>query len=323
MKAIQISTHGGPEVLEWVELPAPRPGPGQLLLRQTAIGLNYIDTYHRTGLYPVPTPFIPGMEAAGVVEALGEGVTGFAVGDRVAYAWPPIGAYAEYRVFPAAMAVKLPEGIADDIAAGIMLKGCTVEYLVRRTFAVQPGQTVLWHAAAGGVGLLAVQWLKAIGATVIGTVGSEAKADLARAAGCDHIILYREQDVAARVREITGGKGVPVVYDSVGKDTFTASLDSLSPRGLLVSFGNASGPVTGVDLGILATKGSVYVTRPTIVHYYATPEDRAAGAGALFDMVGAGKITPRVDQRYALKDAAQAHRDLEARATTGSTVLIP
>ena len=323
MKAIQISTHGGPEVLEWVELPVPQPGPGQLLLRQTAIGLNYIDTYHRTGLYPVPMPFIPGMEAVGVVEALGEGVTGFAVGDRVAYAWPPIGAYAEYRVFPAAMAVKVPEGIADDIAAGIMLKGCTVEYLVRRTFAVQPGQTVLWHAAAGGVGLLAVQWLKAIGATVIGTVGSQAKAELARAAGCDHIILYREQDVAARVREITAGKGVPVVYDSVGKDTFVASLDSLSPRGLLVSFGNASGPVTGVDLGILATKGSVYVTRPTIVHYYATPEDRAAGAGALFDMVRSGRITPRVDQRYALKDAAHAHHDLEARATTGSTVLIP
>lgn len=323
MKAIQISTHGGPEVLEWVELPVPQPDPGQLLLRQTAIGLNYIDTYHRTGLYPVPMPFIPGMEAVGVVEALGEGVTGFAVGDRVAYAWPPIGAYAEYRVFPAAMAVKVPEGIADDIAAGIMLKGCTVEYLVRRTFAVQPGQTVLWHAAAGGVGLLAVQWLKAIGATVIGTVGSQAKAELARAAGCDHIILYREQDVAARVREITDGKGVPVVYDSVGKDTFIASLDSLSPRGLLVSFGNASGPVTGVDLGILATKGSVYVTRPTIVHYYATPEDRAAGAGALFDMVRSGRITPRVDQRYALKDAAHAHHDLEARATTGSTVLIP
>ncbi|MEX6723666.1 quinone oxidoreductase family protein [Parapedomonas caeni] len=323
MKAIQISTHGGPEVLEWVELPVPQPDPGQLLLRQTAIGLNYIDTYHRTGLYPVPMPFIPGMEAVGVVEALGEGVTGFAVGDRVAYAWPPIGAYAEYRVFPAAMAVKVPEGIADDIAAGIMLKGCTVEYLVRRTFAVQPGQTVLWHAAAGGVGLLAVQWLKAIGATVIGTVGSQAKAELARAAGCDHIILYREQDVAARVREITAGKGVPVVYDSVGKDTFVASLDSLSPRGLLVSFGNASGPVTGVDLGILATKGSVYVTRPTIVHYYATPEDRAAGAGALFDMVRSGRITPRVDQRYALKDAAHAHHDLEARATTGSTVLIP
>lgn len=323
MKAVQVSRFGGPEVLEVVDLAMPAPGPGEVLLRHTAIGLNFIDTYHRSGLYPQPLPFIPGSEGAGVVEAVGEGVTSLKAGDRVAYAWGPVGAYAQYRTIGADRVVKLPEGIGDRTAAASLLKACTVEYLVCRTYAVQPGETVLWHAAAGGVGLLAVQWLKSIGATVIGTAGSPEKAELARQHGCDHVILYREEDVAARVREITGGKGLKVVYDSVGKDTFMASLDSLAPRGLLVSFGNASGPVTSVDLGILSTKGSLYVTRPTLFHYYATPEERDTYCRQVFDKIASGQVKVEIEQSFRLEDMAEAHRALAERRTTGCTVIEP
>lgn len=321
--AIRQYEAGGPEKFKWEEVEVGEPGPGEVRIRQTAIGLNFIDIYQRTGLYPVPFPAILGLEAAGVVEAAGDGVGGFTAGDRVAYPAGPLGAYAEARLMPADALAKLPETIDDVTAAAMMLKGCTVEYLICRSYPVQAGDTVLFHAAAGGVGLIACQWLKAIGATVIGTVGSEEKAALARAHGCDHTILYREEDVAARVREITDGAGVPVVFDSVGAATFEASLDSLRPRGTLVSFGNASGPVTGVDLGILAAKGSLYVTRPTLFHYYATPEDFAAGTRALFDVVTSGEVKIEVGQTFALKDAAEAHRALEARSTKGSTVLLP
>ena len=323
MKAVQVSRYGGPEVLEVVDLPMPAPGPGEILLRQTAIGLNFIDTYHRSGLYPLPLPFIPGAEGAGVVEAVGEGVTALKAGDRVAYAWGPMGAYAEYRTIGADRVVKLPEGLDERTAAASLLKACTVEYLVNRTYAVQPGETVLWHAAAGGVGLLAVQWLKSIGATVIGTAGSPEKAELARRHGCDHVILYREEDVASRVRDITGGKGLKVVYDSVGKDTFMASLDCLAPRGLLVSFGNASGPVTGVDLGILSTKGSLYVTRPTLFHYYATQEEREIYCRQVFEKITSGQVKVEIEQSFRLEDMAEAHRALAERRTTGCTVIEP
>jgi len=323
MKAIQVNETGGPEVLKLVDLPTPTPGPGEVLMRHTAIGLNFIDTYHRSGLYALPLPFTPGQEGAGVVEAVGEGVTRLSKGDRIAYAWGPVGAYAEYRTLPADRAVKLPEGLDDRIAAASLLKACTVEYLVCRTHTVKKGETVLWHAAAGGVGLLAVQWLKSIGAAVIGTAGSKEKADLARAHGCDHVILYREEDVPTRVKEITNGKGVPVVYDSVGKDTFAASLDCLQPRGLMVSFGNASGPVTGVDLGILATKGSLYVTRPTLVHYYATPEDRERYCAQVFDKILKGDLKVEIEQTFALDNVAEAHRALAARKTTGCTIIEP
>lgn len=323
MKAIQVSRFGGPEVLEVVDLPTPAPGPGEVLLRHTAIGLNFIDTYHRSGLYPQPLPFIPGSEGAGLVEAVGEGVTHLKTGDRVAYAWGPSGAYAQYRTIAADRVVKLPEELDDRTVAASLLKACTVEYLVCRTYAVQPGETVLWHAAAGGVGLLAVQWLKSIGATVIGTAGSKEKAELARAHGCDHVILYREEDVAARVLEITGGKKLRVVYDSVGKDTFTASLDCLAPRGLMVSFGNASGPVTGVDLGILSTKGSLYVTRPTLFHYYATPEERETYCRQVFEKITSGQVKVEIEQSFRLEDMAEAHRALAERKTTGCTVIEP
>lgn len=323
MKAVQVSRFGGPEVLEVVDLPMPEAGPGEVLLRHTAIGLNFIDTYHRSGLYPQPLPFIPGSEGAGVVEAVGEGVTHLKAGDRVAYAWGPVGAYAEYRTLAADRVVKLPEGMDDRTAAASLLKACTVEYLVGRTYAVQPGETVLWHAAAGGVGLLAVQWLKSIGATVIGTAGSKAKAELASKHGCDHVILYREEDVPARVLEITGGRKLPVVYDSVGKDTFAASLDCLAPRGLLVSFGNASGPVTGVDLGILSTKGSLYVTRPTLFHYYATPEEREIYCRQVFDRIMSGQVKVEIEQSFRLDQIAEAHQALAERKTTGCTVIEP
>lgn len=323
MKAVQVSRTGGPEVLELVDLPTPSPKAGEVLVRHTAIGLNFIDTYHRSGLYPLPMPFIPGLEGAGVVEAVGEGVTTLAKGDRVAYAWGPIGAYAEYRTIAADRVVKLPEGLDERTAAACLLKASTVEYLVCRTYPVKAGETVLWHAAAGGVGLLAVQWLKSIGATVIGTAGSPEKAELARAHGCDHVILYREEDVAARVREITGGKGVPVVFDSVGKDTFMASLDSLQPRGLLVSFGNASGPVTGVDLGILAAKGSLYVTRPSLTTYYETAEERERYSAQIFDKILKGELQVKIDQSFRLDDIAEAHRTLAARKTTGCTIIEP
>lgn len=321
--AIRQYEAGGPETFKWEEVAVGAPGAGEVRIRQTAVGLNFIDIYQRTGLYPVPLPAILGFEAAGVVEAVGKGVGGLAEGDRVAYPAGPLGAYAEARLMPADQLAKLPEAIDDVTAAAMMLKGCTVEYLIRRSYPVRAGETVLFHAAAGGVGLIACQWLKAVGVTVIGTVGSEEKAALARAHGCDHTILYREEDVAGRVREITDGAGVPVVFDSVGASTFEASLDALSPRGMLVSFGNASGPVSGVDLGILAAKGSLFVTRPTLFHYYATPEDFAAGTGALFDVVTSGEVKIEVGQTFALKDMAEAHRALESRATTGSTVLLP
>jgi NADPH:quinone reductase len=322
MYAIRIRQHGGPEVLVREEISLADPGPGQVLVKNTAIGLNFIDTYHRSGLYPLPLPSGLGMESAGVVEAVGSGVTSLKAGDRVAYGWPPVGAYASHMLIGANRLVVLPHDIQDDVAAAILLKGSTAEYLVRRTYAVRSGDTVLVHAAAGGVGLLMVQWLKALGAVVIGTVGSENKASRAAQHGCDHLILYRTQDIAATVGDITNGAGVDVVYDGVGKDSFAASLNSLKPRGLLVSYGNASGPVTNVDLGILAAKGSLYVTRPTIAHYYATPEDRAAGTAALFEQVRAGNIKVCIDQRYALADAAQAHRDLESRQTTGSSIMM-
>jgi NADPH2:quinone reductase len=319
-----IERPGGPEVIAWrgVELNG-EPANDEILIRQTAVGLNYIDTYHRSGLYPLPMPSGLGVEAAGVVEWVGEGVHGFGIGDRVAYFSSTPGAYATHRLIGTQNVVRLPDGIDDRTAAAALLKGCTTEFLVERCARVQPGETVLVHAAAGGVGLLLVQWLKAIGARVIGTTSREDKAELARAHGCDEVILYTQEAVAPRVRELTGGHGVRVVIDGVGKATFEASLDSLAPRGLLVSYGNASGPVSGVDLGILARKGSLFVTRPTLFHYYATREEIDAGTRRLFELIGSGKLEVRIDQTYPLEEAAQAHRDLEARATTGSTVLLP
>ncbi|HET8883528.1 MAG TPA: quinone oxidoreductase [Solimonas sp.] len=321
--AIRIHAHGGPGQLRWEQLPLPRPAPGEVLLRQTAIGLNYIDTYHRSGLYPVPLPSGLGSEGAGEVLDVGDGVRDLRAGDRVAYASGPLGAYAEARTMPAAVLVKLPDAIDDRRAAAMMLQGMTVEYLIRRCHAVQRGDTVLLHAAAGGVGLLASQWLKHLGATVIGTAGGEAKAALARAHGCDHVIDYRREDVAARVRELTDGKGVPVVYDGVGRDTFAGSLASLAPRGLLVSFGNASGAVEPFAPGVLAANGSLYLTRPRLGDYIATRDELLASAAALFAVVQSGAVKIGIGQSYALRDAAQAHRDLEARRTTGSTVLLP
>ncbi len=319
----QITGLGGPEVIEWVESDIPAPGPGEVLIEHSAIGLNFIDTYHRTGLYPVELPSGLGLEAAGRIMGVGDGVSGYAEGDRVAYMGPGLGAYSTHRVMPADAMFKLPDNVPDDIAAAAILKAATTEGLVERCADVNAGDTVLVHAAAGGVGLIMVQWLKALGVHVIGTVSSEAKEAAARAAGCDHVIRYDHEEIAPQVREITGGAGVPVVFDGVGKDTFMASLDSLRPRGLLVSFGNASGPVDGVNLGILAQKGSLFVTRPTLMHYYATPEDRELGIGRVWDMLGSGKVKVTIGQSYALKDAAQAHIDLEARRTTGSTILKP
>ncbi|HUF44407.1 MAG TPA: quinone oxidoreductase [Aestuariivirgaceae bacterium] len=323
MKAIRIEKTGGPEVMQLVDVDLPPPGPGEICIRHTAIGLNFIDTYHRSGLYPVQFPSGLGLEAAGVVEAAGVGVTHLKVGDRVAYGSGPLGAYSQGRNAPANRVSKLPDEISDETAAAMMLKGMTVRYLLRQTYKVTPGDTILFHAAAGGVGLIACQWAKALGATVIGTAGSEEKAELARAHGCDHVIIYTREDVPARVRELTGGKGVPVVYDGVGQDTLMNSLDSLRPRGLLVSFGNASGPVKSFDLGILAAKGSLYITRPTLAHHVASDADLQANASDLFDVVKSGKVKIEVNQRYPLKEAVQAHRDLAARKTTGSTVLIP
>ncbi|MBM4184202.1 MAG: quinone oxidoreductase [Gemmatimonadetes bacterium] len=321
--AIVISRHGGPEVLEWAKKSPGKPGAGEVLVRHTAVGLNYIDVYHRTGLYPMALPFSPGVEAAGVVAEVGSGVTELKVGDRVAYTGNgPAGSYTEARVLPTARLFRVPSEIDDVTAAAIMLKGCTVEYLVRRTYPVKAGDWVLMHAAAGGVGLLLCQWLKAIGARVIGTAGSEDKAALARKNGCDHTILYQSEDVAKRVKEITNGRGVDVVYDSVGKSTFMGSIDSLRPRGMMVSYGNASGPVEPIPPLLLAQKGSLFLTRPTIGHYYAVREEAADGVAALFHMVSSGKVRPHVGARYPLKDAAQAHIDLEARKTVGSTVLM-
>jgi NADPH2:quinone reductase len=285
--------------------------------------LNFIDVYHRTGLYPVELPFTPGAEAAGVVERVGGGVDDLSPGDRVAYTSNgPIGSYSEVRVMPRWRLVKLPDGVSSEVAAAIMVKGCTVEYLVRRTYAVQAGDFVLLTAAAGGVGLIACQWLRALGARVIGTVGTAEKGELARENGCDHVILYREEDIAQRVAEITEGAGCAVAYDSVGKSTFEASLHSLRPRGMLVTFGNASGPVEPISPLLLARSGSLFLTRPTLGHYYATPEETAEGTAALFEMVVSGKVTPHIGARYPLADVSEAHRALEARETVGSTVLM-
>ncbi|QPC41805.1 quinone oxidoreductase [Kaustia mangrovi] len=323
MKAIRIHETGGPEVmtLEDVELGAP--GPGEVRVKHAAIGLNFIDTYHRTGLYKLPLPTGLGLEAAGTVDAVGEGVTTLKEGDRVAYGAGPIGAYAQGRIMPAGRLAKLPDAVSFETAAAMMLKGMTVRYLLRETYRVAAGETILFHAAAGGVGLIACQWAKALGATVIGTVGSQEKAELARANGCDHTIDYRKENVAERVREITGGEGVPVVYDGVGRATLEASLDSLRPRGLLVSFGNASGPVDSFDTGLLSAKGSLYLTRPTLMTYVASDEALRENASDLISMVASGKIEIAVNQRYALADVTAAHRDLEARKTTGSTILMP
>ncbi|MEO5335429.1 MAG: quinone oxidoreductase [Magnetospirillum sp. WYHS-4] len=322
--AIRLHAPGGPDALVWEEIPVGEPGPGEVLLRQTAVGLNYIDIYHRSGLYPLPVlPAVLGMEGAGVVAALGPGVTALQVGQRVAYASLPVGAYAETRLMPADRLVPLPNGIDDRRAAAMMLKGMTAQYLLRRTYPVQAGDAVLVHAAAGGVGLPLCQWAAHLGATVIGTVGSEAKAELAKAHGCHHTILYDREDVPARVREITDGEGVAVVYDSVGKATFMASLDSLRPLGMMVSFGNSSGPLEAFDPALLAQRGSLFFTRPSLLHYTAKADDLRSCAAELFEMVQSGKLRVEVNQTYALKDAAQAHRDLEARRTTGSTVLVP
>jgi NADPH2:quinone reductase len=322
-KAIRIHKTGGPDVLQWEDVEVPAPKEGEARVKHTAVGLNFIDTYHRSGLYPVPLPTVIGGEAAGVVEAVGPGVTDLKPGDRVAYGNAPIGSYAESRVIPAGRLVKLPAGVSDQQAASMMLKGMTAQYLVRRTYAVKKGDTILVHAAAGGAGLIICQWAKSLGATVIGTVGSTEKAKLAAAHGCDHTILYRETDFVAKVKEITKGAGVPVVYDGVGKDTFLPSLDCLSPRGLMASFGNASGAVPPFNIGVLAAKGSLYVTRPTLATHVASRADLLATANDLFDVVSKGAVKIRVDQTYALKDAKQAHIDLEGRKTTGSTVLLP
>jgi len=314
---------GGPEVLRFEDSDPGAPGPGWVRVRHTAIGLNYIDTYHRTGLYPLPLPSGLGLEAAGVVEALGDEVTRWKVGDRVAYATGPVGAYSQAANLPADRIVAVPDSVSDELAAAMMLKGMTAWYLLRRTRVLKAGETILFHAAAGGVGLIACQWAKHLGATVIGTVGSDAKAELARANGCDHVIVYTREDFARAVRKLTGGAGVPVVYDSVGKSTFDGSLDCLAPLGLMVSFGNASGPPPPVELGMLALRGSLFVTRPTLMTYTATEEDLREAARALFEVVASGAVKIEVRQRYALADAARAHRDLEARNTTGASVLIP
>tara|TARA_B100000674_G_scaffold432894_1_gene390942 strand:+ start:3272 stop:4243 length:972 start_codon:yes stop_codon:yes gene_type:complete len=319
-RAIQIQKQGKPSVMKWVEVPLAKPKNGEILVNQSHIGLNYIDVYHRSGLYPLPMPNGIGMEAAGTVEAVGRNIKGLRVGDRVAYASGPPGSYAEMRVMPADRVVKLPAWISNEQAAAMMLQGMTTEYLIRRTYKVKKGETVLFHAAAGGVGLIACQWLKQLGATVIGTVGSPAKAKLAKAHGVDHVINYNTQDFVKRVRNITKGAGVPVVYDSVGKSTYEGSLDCLSPLGTFVSFGNASGPIPPVNGGMLSQKGSLFFTRPTLMTYTATSSDLAASARALFGAVKKG-VKIGVNQRYALKDAKQAHIDLEARKTTGSTVL--
>jgi NADPH2:quinone reductase len=318
---VRFETLGGPEVLTGRRVPMPDPGPGEVLLRQTAIGLNYIDTYHRSGLYPVALPSGLGLEAAGVVEKAGDGV-GLAPGTRVGYCWGPIGAYASHRVIAASRVVVLPDDVGDDVAAAALLKGCTTEFLVERCARVQAGQWVLVQAAAGGVGLLLVQWLRHVGARIIVVAGSAEKVALAMAHGADAGIV-QDATLAAQVRDLTAGRGVDVVFDGVGKATFEASLDSLARRGLLISFGNASGAVGPVDIGILSRKGSLFVTRPTLFDYYATREEIETYAGRVLDLIGKGILKVNIDQRYALADAAQAHRDLEARRTTGSTVLIP
>jgi NADPH2:quinone reductase len=323
-KAIKIQANGGPEVMAYGENDPGRPGPGQVLVRHTAIGLNFLDVYYRSGLYPAPAgfPLILGNEAAGVVVEIGDGVEGLKKGDRVAYVGP-LGAYSDERVITASVLVRVPDGVSDEQAAAMMLKGMTAEYLLRRTFPVKPGDTILYHAAAGGVGLILGQWAKHLGATVIGTASSAEKIALAKAHGFDHVINYRETDFVGAVREITGGKLCDVVYDSVGKDTFPGSLDCLRPRGLFVSFGQSSGPILPFNMALLSQKGSLYATRPTIFSYNAKREDLEASAKALFEVVASGAVKIEINQRYALKDAAKAHSDLEARKTTGTSILLP
>lgn len=323
-KAIRIHANGGPEVLAYEDYDAGRPGPGQVLVRHTAIGLNFLDTYYRSGLYPAPNgfPLVPGSEAAGVVAEVGEGVDGLKAGDRVAYTIQ-LGAYSDERVIAADRLVKVPDSVTDEQAAAMMLKGMTAQYLLQRTFKVKAGDTILCHAAAGGVGLILGQWAKHLGATTIGTAGSPDKVELARANGYDQVINYREQDFVAEVKRITGGKLCDVVYDSVGKDTYMGSLDCLRPLGLFACFGQSSGPIPPFDLSILARKGSLFATRPTLFVYIAKREDLEASAAALFDVVSSGAVRITINQRYALKDAAKAHADLESRKTSGTTILIP
>ena len=318
--AIRVHQAGGPEVLQWEEIEIGEPGPGQVRIQQQAIGLNYIDVYHRTGLYPQPLPFTPGVEGAGVVEAVGEGVQGLKNGDRVAYGGP-IGGYAEERLIEGDRLVKLPDTIDYDTAAAMMLQGMTARMLLRAVYDVKRGDTILVHAAAGGVGLILCQWAKALGATVIGTVSTDEKAELARTHGCHHPIVYTRQDFVAEVERITGGAKVPVVYDSVGKDTFDKSLDCLAPRGLMVSYGNSSGAPPPFETAILAFKGSLFLTRPTLYHYTLSRADLEQSAAELFEMVASGKVKIEIGQRFPLKDAAEAHRALEARRTSGSTIL--
>lgn len=322
-KAIRFSTAGGPDVMQYVDVEVGEPGPGEIRVRHHAVGLNYIDVYFRTGQYPQPLPGGLGMEGAGVVEAAGPGVTHLKPGDRVAYACKPPGAYAEARIMPADGVVRLPESIDFETGAAMMLQGLTVQYLFHRTFPLKGGETILFHAAAGGVGLIACQWARAIGVNMIGTVGSDEKGELAKAHGCAHVINYNKENFVERVRELTGGKGVPVVYDSIGASTFTGSLDCLAPLGMMVSFGSASGPVPPVNLGELASRGSLYITRPTLFSYTARREDLESMAAHLFEMVSSGKVKIEINQRYPLRDAATAHADLESRRTTGSTILIP
>jgi NADPH2:quinone reductase len=322
-KAIQITKTGGPEVMEYVDVEVGAPGPGEVRLRQAACGLNFIDVYFRTGLYPQPLPGGLGQEGAGTIEAVGEGVTDFAVGDRVAYGSGPNGAYAEVRLIPAKCLVKLPDAIDMETAAAMMLQGMTVQYLLRQTYAVKAGETILFHAAAGGIGTIASQWARALGVKMIGTVGSDEKIALAKANGCEYVINYNKENFVERVKEITDGKGVPVVYDSIGKDTFKDSLDCLSPRGLMVSFGNASGAVPPFALTELVSRGSLYITRPTLGSYTSSRASLDSTAQDLFDVVANGDVKIQINQRYALKDVAKAHADLEGRKTTGSTILLP
>ncbi len=322
-RAVEITKVGGPDMIQWVERELPPPGPGEIRMRNTAIGLNFIDTYHRSGLYPVKLPSGLGTEAAGVVEALGAGVSGLSVGDRVCTFGPDLGAYATERNIDARRLFRTPEQIDDETAAAALLKACTVEFLVERCAKVEHGWPVLVHAAAGGVGLILVQWLKHAGATIIATVSTDAKAEMAKRAGADHVLLTSTTDMAAEVRKLTGGKGVRVVFDGVGADTWEISLNSCAPRGLIVSFGNASGPVTGIGLATLSNKGSLFVTRPGLYHYYADPDERSAGAARAFEMIASGAVRITIGQRYALDQVEQAHRDLKARRTTGSTILLP
>jgi NADPH2:quinone reductase len=321
--AIRFHKNGGPEVLQWENVEVGEPGAGEARVRHTAIGVNYIDTYHRSGLYKLALPSGLGTEGAGIVEAIGPGVTDVRPGDRVAYSGGPLGAYSEVRVMPADRLVKLPEGVSDKVAATLMLKGLTVQYLFRQTFPLKGGETILFHAAAGGIGLIACQWARALGVTMIGTVGSDEKAALAKTNGCTHTIVYTRENFVERVKQLTGGKGVPVVYDGVGKDTFPASLDCLSPRGMFVSFGNASGAIAAFDILLLSQKGSLYATRPTLATYTASRPAMLKMSEEMFSLVLAGKLVNEPRQTYALKDAAQAHRDLQSRKTSGATILLP